>query len=88
MALSLAAAGAQKVCPQLGAAEAEQAGIRATGTDFSLAKGMPEGEYRSVPSATGFATIGIDMGDRHRRRHLSYCASKLFRRTESMLRLM
>jgi hypothetical protein len=46
MVLSLAA-GAQNVRPQLGTAEAEQAGIKAAGANFSLAKGMPEGQHRS-----------------------------------------
>ena len=66
MVLSLAAAGAQNVRPQLGTAEAEQAGIRAAGTNFSLAKGMPKGQHRSVPSAAGFTAVVSNMDDRNR----------------------
>jgi hypothetical protein len=64
MGQSLAASGAQKVCPQLGAAEAEQAGICAAGTDFSLPKSVPEGQHRFAPPVAGFTTIGSNMDNR------------------------
>jgi hypothetical protein len=79
---SLAAAGAQKVRPQLGTAEAEQAGIRSAGTKFLLAKGMPEGHHRSVSSAASFTAIVSNMGDRDRCHDtvLLSCETYLWRR--------
>ena len=79
--LPLAAASAQNVRPQLRTAEAEQSGIRAAGANFSLAKGMPEGQHRSVPSAAGFTAIvsNIDDCDRCHDTVLLSCQTYLWR---------
>jgi hypothetical protein len=81
MGRSLGAAGAQNVRLQLGAAGAQQAGIGAAGTDFSLPKSVPKGQHRSVPPAAGFATIGsgTDDRDRHHDAILLCCQTYLCR---------